>query len=122
MIGRDEDGPSKVRPKVHPKDMIGRDEDGPSEVSSKESDWTKKVPGPYDDVSDLYVLPERSDWTRRNLVLSSENDSDWMFRWICLLEMLLIGLSDGSVFKSFLLTSFYFSFCGFIQPFAINKK
>ena len=54
MIGRDEDGPSEDRPKVHPKDVIGRDKDGPSEVSPKESDWTKEESGPYDDASNLY--------------------------------------------------------------------
>ena len=58
MIGRDKNGLSDVRPKVRPMDMIGRDEDGPSEVPPKESDWTKKESGPYDDASDLYVLPE----------------------------------------------------------------
>ena len=56
MIGQDEDGLSEVRPKVRLKDMIGRDEDGPSEVPPKESDWTKKESGPYDDASNLYVL------------------------------------------------------------------
>ena len=33
LIGRDEDGPSEVRPKVRPKDVIGRDKDGPSSSS-----------------------------------------------------------------------------------------
>ena len=81
--------------------MIGRDEDGSSEVPPKESDWTKKESIPYDDASDLYVLPEWSDWTRRNLVLSSGNASDWLVRWICLLETLLIGWFDGYVFWRF---------------------
>ena len=58
MIGRDEDGPSEDRPKVRPKDIIGRDKDGLSEVRPKESDWTKEESGPYDNVSDLYVLPD----------------------------------------------------------------
>ena len=58
MIGLDEYGPSEVRPKVRPKDIIGRDEDGLSEVPPKESDWTKRESGPYDNASDLYVLPE----------------------------------------------------------------
>ena len=57
MIGRDEDGPSEIRPKVCLKDMIGRDEDGPSEdrpkVRPKDSDWTKEETCPYDDASDL---------------------------------------------------------------------
>ena len=77
-----------------PKDLIGLDKYGPSEVRPKEYDWTKKESGPYDDASDLYVLPEWSDWTRRNLVLSSGHASDWMVRWICLLETLLIGWSE----------------------------
>ena len=58
MVGRDKDGPSEVGLKVRPEDMIGRDKDGPSEVPPKESDWTKKEYGQYDDASDLYVLPE----------------------------------------------------------------
>ena len=58
MIGRDEDGLSEVRPKVRLKDMIGKDEDDPSEGPPKGSYWTKKKSGPYDDASDLYVLPE----------------------------------------------------------------
>ena len=69
---------------------------------SKGSDWTRrkmvrlksvrriwldeKESGSYDDASDLYVLPEWSDWTRRNLVLSSGNASDWLTRSICLLS------------------------------------
>ena len=89
------------RLKVCPKDLIGRDEDVPSEDRPKVSDWTKEESGPYDDASDLYVLPEWSDWTRRNLVLSSGNASDWLVRWICLLETLLIGWSDGSVLSVF---------------------
>ena len=62
MICRDEDGTSEDRPKVRPKDVIGRDKDGPSEdrpkVRPKDSDWTKEESGPYDNVSDLYVLPD----------------------------------------------------------------
>ena len=81
----------RVSPDDALKDLIGWDEDGPSEVRPKEYDWTKKESGPYDDASDLYVLPELSDWTRRNMVLSSGNDYDWLVRWICLLETLLIG-------------------------------
>ena len=80
-----------------------------SESPSEGYDWTKKESGPYDDASDLYVLPEWSDWTRWNLVLSSGNASYWLVRWICLLETLLIGWSDGSVFKRLLLTYFFTS-------------
>ena len=58
MIGKDEDGPSEDRPKFRLKDMIGQDNDGLSEVPLKESDWTKKETGPYDDASDSYVPPE----------------------------------------------------------------
>ena len=100
-------------------------EDGPSEVHPKESDWTKKESGPYDDVSNLYVLPEWSDWTRQissvwcSCLLCS---SDWLIRCICLLETLLIGWFDGSVLWRLVLTYFYLLFRDFIQPFAINKK
>ena len=58
MIGRDEDGLSEYCPKVRPKNMIGQDEDGPSEDPPKESDWKKEESGPYDDASNLYVLPD----------------------------------------------------------------
>ena len=57
MIGQDEDGPSKVCPKVGPKDVIGQDEDGPYEdrpkVRLKDSDWRKEETGPYEDASDF---------------------------------------------------------------------
>ena len=67
------------------------------------------------------VLPDWSDWTRRNLVLSSGNfwladpmdlssgnASDWLIWWICLQRLLL--------------TSLFISLRDFIQPYAIDKK
>ena len=101
-------------------------ESGPYKDAS-EGIWLDETEsGPYEDAYDLCVLPEWYNWTRRKMVrlmfLSSGNASDWLIRWICLLETLLIGWSDGSVFWCLLLTSFDFSFHDFIQWFTINKK
>ena len=137
-LNETEDGPSEARPKY----LIGRDGIWFVCSPSKGSDWTRRKMvrlksirsiwleemefGPYEDASDLYILPEWSYWTRQNMVrlmfLSSGNASDWLIPWICLLETLMIGWSNGSVFWRLLLTSFYFLFRDFIQPFAINKK
>ena len=61
--------------------------------------------------------------TMRPTCMSCQNDLIGQDEiWSYLLETLLIGWSDGSVFWRLLLTSFYFLFRDFIEPFAINKK
>ena len=104
MIGRDEDGPSEVRPKVRPKDMIGRDEDGPSEVCPKVR--------PKDMIGQTKMVHLKS--LRRNLIGQKRNLVRMTMRPTCmscqndligrdrigsyLLETLLIGWSNGSIF------------------------
>ena len=85
MIERDKDGSSEDCPKVRLKDVIGRDEDGPSEVCSKVR--PKDMIGQDEDgLSEV-----RPKFCPKDMI---GRDGIWSY----LLETLLIGWSDGSVF------------------------
>ena len=122
LIGRD--GRWSV---LNPSEGIWLDEteDGPSEVRPKESDWMRQK------MVRLKSVRRNLIGQKRNLVRKTMRptcmscQSDLIGRdgiWSYLLEMLLIGWSDGSVFKRLPLTFFNFSFHDFIQPIGINKK
>ena len=90
MIGRDEDGPSEDRPKVRPKDVIGGDEDGPSEDCPK--------------VRPKDMIGQNRNVVRMTMRLTCRScQTDLIGRdgiWSYLLDTLLIGWSDGSVFRT----------------------
>ena len=120
-----------VRRIIRPKDVIGRYEKSvqrmtrskgdPSEgcdwprrrfrledrpkVRPKDSDWTRRSNLSVWRCVRLVVLPDWSDWTRKETCLIFWGASDWLIRLICFRRLLLASLSRD-----------------FRQPYAIDKK
>ena len=73
--------------------------DRPKEAS-KDSDWSRWINLSIWRCVQLVVLPDGSDWTRRETCLLFWDATDWTVRWTCLARTLMIGWSADLISAS----------------------
>ena len=105
VIGRYEDLVLEIVWRMLHRLLIGRDEYVVLEIVRKDApkdfDWLRRSNLSVWRCVRLVVLPDGSDWTRREPCLFFLDATDWTVRWTFLGRMLLIGWSDWSAFSVF---------------------